>query len=215
MILYGALLSPFVRKVALVLAEKGIAFEFGMGGPGQPNDNFLAISPFGKIPAIDDDGFTLSDSTAIALYLEARTPDPVLLPAEPQMRGQAMWLDEFADTIFAASGLKILFNRLVGPRILKVGGDEAVALQGEAELPASLDYLERIVPESGWLLGETFTLGDFAVASVIRTLEYLEIRCGAARPRTAAWYARVGDRPAWRQIAAIEEKFERRIRALV
>ena len=202
--LYGALLSPFVRKVALIAAEKGLACELVIGSPGNANPEFVAASPFGKIPAIRDGLFTLADSSAISHYLEAKQPAPALLPAEAEARGRAVWFDEFADTILAGAGLKIVFNRLVAPRLLKLPYDEAVAQQGEAELPAILAYLEGAAPQAGWLAGE-FSLGDVAVASVLRTMTYVGHGPDtAAYPRTAAWYARVSERPAWQAVAAQE-----------
>lgn len=204
---YGALLSPFVRKVCLVAEEKGIAYELVMSSPNNPDPEFAAASPFGKIPAIVDGDYRLADSTAIVTYFEARYPQAPLLPADPQARGRAMWFDEFADTILGAAGLKILFNRLVGPKILKIGGDEAIALQGEAELPRILAYLEGAAPEAGWLLGDAFTLADISVASVLRTLAYVGHGSKPeTHPRTAAWYARVGERPAWQRIAEREAR---------
>ena len=158
--MYGALLSPFVRKVAVVLAEKGVDYTPARGGPGNTDPEFLAVSPFAKIPAIDDEGFCLADSSAIVHYLEAKYPAPALIPSEPQALGRAVWFDEFGDTIFAASGLKILFNRVVGPRFLGQPGDERIALEGEAELPRIFAYIESVVPDAGWLLGETFTIAD-------------------------------------------------------
>ena len=203
--LYGALISPFVRKVAVAAAEKGMECELMRGGPGSDDPEFLAASPFGKIPAIRDGDFTLADSSAIVAYMEAKQPEPALFPADPQSRGRAVWFDEFADTIFAASGLKIMFNRLVGPKLLKVPYDEALALQGEAELPRILDYLESVVPESGWLVGE-FSLADIAVASMLRTMVYVGFGPDAAGyPRTAAWYARVTERPGWQAVAVRED----------
>lgn len=204
--LFGALLSPYVRKVALVAAEKGVPWELVMAGPGSPNPEFRAASPFGKIPAIDDGGFLLCDSTAIVAYLEAKYPAVPVLPADPQLRGRAVWFDEFADTIYFASGMKVLFNRLVGPKLLKVGGDEALALQGEAELPPILAWLESVVPADGWLLGDVFSLADIAVASVMRSLNAVGWGPDAAIfPQTAAWYDRVTARPAWQAIAATED----------
>jgi glutathione S-transferase len=203
---FGALLSPFVRKVCLVAEEKGIAYELTFGTPGNPIPDFVAASPFGKMPAIKDGDFMLADSTAIVTYLDAKYPAQPMLPADAEGRGRAMWFDEFADTILAGSGLKILFNRLVGPKLLKVGGDEAIALQGEAELPRILTYLEGVAPESGWLLGESFSLADISVASLFRSLAYVGHAPKAeSHPRTAAWYARVCQRPAWQKIAAIED----------
>ena len=209
--LYGALLSPIVRKVALIAAEKGMPCELVMTSPGNTDPEFVAASPFGKIPAIRDGLFTLADSSAIAHYLEAKQPDPALLPAEAEARGRAVWFDEFADTVLAGAGLKIVFNRLVAPRLLKLPYDEAVAQQGEAELPAILAYLEGAAPQDGWLAGE-FSLGDVAVASVLRTMTYVGHGPDtAAYPRTAAWYARVSERPAWQAVAAQEAPFAARI----
>lgn len=205
--LYGALISPFVRKVALVATEKGIEYELVLMSPHSPNPDFAAASPFGKIPAIADGDFGLSDSTAIFTYLEAKQPGPRLLPVDPQLRGKAMWYDEFADTIFGAAALKILFNRLVGPKILKVGGDEAVASQGEAEIPAILDWLESVAPEQGWLVGEAFTIADISVASMLRTLAYVHPGLNAGlHPRASSWYARVAERPAWQTVANQEAR---------
>lgn len=213
--LYGALLSPYVRKVAVICEEKGISWDLARGGPGSTDPEFLAASPLGKIPAIDDDGFTLADSSAIAFYLQAKHPQPCLLPADPQARGKTVFWDEFADTVLGTSGLKILFNRLVGPKLLKVGGDEAIALQGEAELPRWLDWLETQVPAQGWLLGDAFTLADIAVASTMRTLAYVGHGVDAAqRPQIAAWYGRVVARPAWAAVAEREDVVAKRIMAM-
>lgn len=203
---FGALLSPYVRKVALVGAEKGLPWEMVMAGPGSTNPEFLAASPFGKIPAIDDGGFTLADSSAIVAYLDAQYPAVPVLPADPQARGRAVWFDEFADTIYFGAGMKVLFNRLVGPKLLKIGGDEAVALQGEAELPRILAWLESVVPAQGWLVGEAFSLADIAVASVMRSLSAVGWGAEAVTyPQTAAWYGRVTARPAWQAVAGIED----------
>jgi glutathione S-transferase len=208
---FGALLSPFVRKVCLAAAEKDMDYELVFSSPGNPDPDFVTASPFGKIPAIKDGDFTLADSTAIITYMEAKQPLPALLPAEAQARGKAMWFDEFADTIYAASGLKVLFNRLVAPRILKLPYDENVALQGEAELPRIVAYLESVAPESGWLAGD-FTLGDISVASMLRTMAYVGHGPDKAKwPRTAAWYARVCARPAWQAVAELEAPLAARL----
>ena len=210
--LYGALLSPFVRKVAVVLGEKGLDYTPARGGPGSNDPEFLAVSPFAKIPAIDDDHFTLSDSSAIVHYLEAKHPSPALIPTDPQALGQAVWFDEFGDTIFADSGLKILFNRVVGPRFLGKPLNEALALEGEAELPRIFDYIESVVPDDGWLLGEAFSIADITIASMLCTLRYVGHGPNAAAyPRTAAWHARALARPAWQAVAAREAALMLRI----
>ncbi|HVR91119.1 MAG TPA: glutathione S-transferase family protein [Novosphingobium sp.] len=201
---FGFPLSPFVRKVHLVAAEKGVAVETVLGNPADPSPEFLAASPFRKIPALQDGTFTLADSTAIAVYIDALQPTPAIYPAEAKARATATWFEEFADTILTPAGGKVVFNRFVGPKFLGVPGDEAAAAQGEIELQPIFDWFETQAPVQGWLAGE-FSIADIACASVFRTLGYVGMEPDAAqRPATAAWYDRVKARPAWQQIAAHE-----------
>jgi glutathione S-transferase len=211
MLIYGALISPYVRKVGIAAAEKGIAWDLIPTSPRSPDPDFNAASPFGKIPAMQDGDYRLADSSAIVAYLEAKHPAPALLPTDAKARGKAVWFDEFADTMLCASGLKVLFNRFVGPKLLKVPGDEALAAQGEAELPPLYAYLESVCPAEGWLVGEKFSLADIAVASVFRSLQYVNVDPKPEQyPATVAWYGRVRERPSWQQIAVQEDAARRR-----
>ena len=203
--IFGFPLSPFVRKVHLVATEKGITVETVLSNPADPLPEFLAASPFRKIPALQDGDFTLADSTAIATYLDALHPDPPMLPGDARQKAQAVWFEEFADTIMTPAGGKIVFNRFVGPRFLGRPGDEDAAKQGEADLVPVLAYFEGVAPETGWLTGSALSIGDIAVASVFRTLGYVGFEPDQAKhPQTAAWYARVCARPAWQEVAARE-----------
>jgi glutathione S-transferase len=205
--IFGFPLSPFVRKVLVAAAEKGIAVESVAFHPRQPPPEFLAASPFRKIPALRDGDFTLADSTAIITYFEAKHPDPPLLPAEARARGKAIWFEEFADTIATPAGAKIMFNRFVAPRLLGMPGDEDKAREGERELGPVLAYLEEQAPAEGWLAGNTFSVGDIAVASVLTSLGYVGLSPALAKhPATSAWLERVSARPAWREVAGREQQ---------
>src|SRR4029079_8525728 len=96
---------------------------------GFPNHSpdYAEASPFKKMPALRDGDYTLADSTAIIHYLEAKYPDPALIPAEARARGKVIWFDEFSDTILTACGAKMFFNRIVAPRFMGRAGDEAGA----------------------------------------------------------------------------------------
>ena len=202
--LYGFPLSPFVRKVMVVAQEKGIDAEIVPANPAHPTEEFLAVSPYGKIPAMDDDGFCLADSSAIAHYLDAKHPEPALLPGDPKARARAIWFDEVADTVLMPAGAPMLFNRLVGPKFLGVPGDEAAAKAAEEAVAGRLGYIEQTLGEDGWL-DEDFSLGDIAVSSMVKSLSYAGWTIDAgAFPKTAAWYDRVCARPAWQAAAAVE-----------
>ena len=204
---FGFPLSPFVRKVHVVAAEKGIAIEMVLANPRDPSPEFLDASPFRKIPALRDGDFTLADSTAIATYFEAIVPDPPVLPADPKTRARAVFFEETADTVLGAASAKIVFNRVVAPRILGMPGNEATVQEGIAELAHRLDWLETVAPADDWLAGSEYSIGDISVASVLRTLEYADAGLDRERyPAIAAWSDRVRARPAWQQVAALEEE---------
>jgi glutathione S-transferase len=199
MIVYGASLSPFVRKVLAFGAEKGIELEHKPLGLGSDDPDFLEASPFRKIPAFRDGDFAISDSSAIIHYLEAKYPEPALIPAEPKARARTIWFDEFADTILCACGAKMFFNRIVAPRFLGREGDLALADKAEQEeLPPILDYLERTIPDNGWLVGDGITLADIAVATGFANFRHLGCPVDAAHyPKVAAFAERMLARPSF------------------
>ena len=202
MILYGSTLSPFVRKVMAFAGEKGVQLDLQPTGFPDHVPDFCAASPFKKMPALQDGDFGLADSSAIVHYLEAKYPEPALIPAEPRARGQVIWFDEFADTILFGCGQKMFFTRIVSPYVLPRSGDLALAETAERdELPPILDYLERVAPDGdGYLVGDSLTLADIAVAGPFANLQHLGIEADAGRhPRTAAYVKRILARPSFSQ----------------
>ena len=118
LVVYGSSLSPFVRKVRVVLAEKGLSYEHQQINPFAPPDWFLEISPLKRIPVLRDtdepEPNTLPDSSVICAYLEAKYPQPALYPAQPFARARALWLEEYADTHMMQSiGPGLFFERVV------------------------------------------------------------------------------------------------------
>ncbi|KRA83844.1 glutathione S-transferase family protein [Altererythrobacter sp. Root672] len=202
--IYGFPLSPFVRKVVVAVKEKGLDAELVPSNPMQPDEEFAAASPFHKIPAFRDGDFTIADSTAIVTYLEAKYPEPALLPAAPEARARAVWFEEVADTVLTPAGSPIVLNRFLRPKLFGTEGDEAAALAAEEALTKPLAYLEDAV--SGEWLDGAFSVGDIAVASVIRTLGYTGWELDAsAYPQLSAWFGRVQQREGWKAAVEIEK----------
>jgi len=210
MILYGSSLSPFVRKVLAFAGEKGVELELQPTGFPNASAEFLEASPFRKMPALRDGDYSLSDSSAIIHYLEAKFPDPPLIPGNPEERGRTIWFDEFADTILAACGAKMFFNRVVAPRFMGRPRDEnAAAAAQRHELPPILDYVERVVPDAGgFLVGGSITLADIAVASPFANLAHLNVEVDPDRhPRTRAYVESILARPSFTRWTERETAF--------
>jgi glutathione S-transferase len=208
MIIYGSGLSPFVRKILALAAEKSIGFEHVPVGLGSADEGFLAASPFRKIPALADEEFSISDSSAIAAYLDAKHPEPNMIPTEARARARTIWFDEYADTIVVGAAGPIFFNRIVAPKFLKQAGDEAAAAKAEADLlPPALTYLESVIPESGYLVEDRITLADIAVASPFVNLSHCGIEIDANRwPKAAAYVAGILGRPSYAPLVQAEKK---------
>lgn len=196
MIIHGARPSPFVRKVIVYAAEKGIEVEVQPAGFGRGAEGYFKGSPFGKIPALEDGDFLLCDSTAIITYMDALRPGTEMIPAEPKARARTIWYEEFGDTVVQPAGAKIFFNRVVA-RALKAPQDMVAADKAEAdEMPRLYDYIEGVLPDSGWLVEDRFTLADLAAACPIINVAYCSDGLDAARwPRVAAWVDTVKARP--------------------
>jgi glutathione S-transferase len=210
MILYGSSLSPYVRKVLAFAGEKGIELELQPTGFPDHSPEYLEASPFRKMPALRDGDYTLADSSAIIHYLEAKHPEPALIPADPQLRGKTIWYEEFADTILIACGARIFFNRIVAPRFLGKPCDEDAVRSAELnDLPPILDYLERTVPsDGGFLVGGGLTLADIAVAGPFANFRHTNTHVDPQRyPRTVAYVERILARPSLAQWIERETAF--------
>ena len=198
MIVYGTSVSPFVRKVLVSLFEKDVTFEhkpvpFHADDPG-----FQAASPMGKIPALDDDGFRLADSSAILHYTEAKHPSPVLIPTEARARGQAVWFDKYGDTELFPVLIVPFVERFLKPRLMQQEGDEAKAQATIAEkFPPLLDYLEARI-QGDYLVGDAFSIADISVATNFHNLRLAGYEVDGGRwPKLAAWVKTTLDRPSF------------------
>jgi len=205
--LFGSSLSPYVRKVMIYAAEKGLDIEVKQVALGQPDPEFRATSPFGKIPGFQDGDFRISDSTAIITYLEAKHPVPSLTPVSPEDKARAVWFEEFADTIFVSVGGKIFFNRIVAGLMGREGDLAAADKAAAEELPPVYDYLETVVPQGdGFLVGDRLSIADIAVASVFVNMTHTgTLPDGARHPKLSAWAQDWMARPSVASILAREQ----------
>jgi glutathione S-transferase len=210
--LYGAHPSPFVRKVRVVLAEKGLSYDcepvLHHLFPESFNRVSKALSPLGKIPAYRDDDVELADSSVICAYLERIAPDPPLYPADPRDYARALWFEEYGDSGLApVLTMKIFAAKVILPRFFgQPADDAAVGAVVDHELPPLFDYLEGQIASEAAIVGSGFSIGDIGLGTQFVNLhQYAGIDVDAARwPRLARYVAHVHSRPSFR--AVIDEE---------
>ena len=206
-IVVGVNLSPFVRKVRVALAEKGIPYELEPLIPVNVSPEFKKISPLGKIPAYRDGDVTLADSSIICAYLERVHPSPALYPTGPYDYARALWFEEYGDGgLSGVAGPKIFFRRIVGPRFFNQPVDEAAIQKTvEEELPAFFDYLESQLGAAPALVGGRFSIGDIGVVSQLINLKHAGVSVDTKRwPKLARYTAANFERPSFKALIAEE-----------
>jgi glutathione S-transferase len=201
---YGVSLSPFVRKVRVALAEKGVTYDVDPVVPVNVSPEYRKISPLGKIPAYQDGDVTLADSSVIIAYLERTKPSPPLYPSDPYDYARALWFEEYADGgLVPVIGAKVFFQKLVAPKFFNQPTDEAVVKKAvEEELPPMFDYLESQLGNGATtLVGKQFTIGDIAIGSMFVNFFHTGFGVDPKRwPKLAAYLAAVHERPSFRPL---------------
>jgi glutathione S-transferase len=161
--IHGVFGSPFVRALRIALDEKHLPWAwapFPLGA--QKQEPYLSLQPFGKIPALTDDGFALYETNAMLRYIDRKSPTPALTPTDPHRAGRMDQLLCIVDcALWPTACRPINFNRLVAPRI-GVPTDETAI---EAALPHAETTLKAIAAlhAGPYLTGETLTLADIAM----------------------------------------------------
>jgi glutathione S-transferase len=216
LIVYGSNVSPFVRKVRVALAEKGVEYTLEQVNPFMPPPEFLVISPLKRIPVLRDtdrpEPNTLPDSSIICDYLEHKYPKQALYPADAFERAKALWYEEYADTSLAPNiGTGLFFERVV-KKMLRRETDEALCQKTLTEkLPPVFDHLEIEIGAKEFLAGGIFSIADIAIGTMFVNFQHAGEKIDAARwPKLAAYIARVHARPSFQAMLDEETPLVRR-----
>jgi glutathione S-transferase len=200
--LYHQWLSPFCRKVRLVLAEKKLECRLELEPVWERRPEFLALNPAGEVPVLVVDGGTaLADSRAITEFFEETVPEPALLPAAPLERAEVRRLVSWFDDKFDAEVTENLVGEKVMSRLLRRGQPDSGAIRaGHANLRCHLDYITYLVERRNWLAGDRMTLADLAAAAHLSCVDYLGDVPWDQWEEAKTWYARVKSRPSFRTL---------------
>jgi len=205
--IHGAGLSPFVRKVRVVMTEKGLPYELNPVTPFAPPPNWKTLSPLGKIPAYQDGDFTVADSSVICAYLERKHPSPPIYPKNDEDWARALFLEEYADTKLVEVNAPFFFQRIIRGKLMKQTPDEDAVKKAEEAQPAVFDWLESKAPDGDGIVGGRFSIADIAVASPFVNLQHAGGGIDAKRwPKLAAYVARVHARPSFKALIEEERK---------
>jgi len=171
--LIGSYTSPFVRKISVILLEKGITFEFINEQPYNADNGVAHYNPLGKVPAlVTDAGEIWYDSPIIAEYIDSLGVEPAMLPFDSKAALKVRQIEALADGIMDA-GL-VAVRELARPIEQQ---SETEQLRQREKISRGLDALEGYL-QDGTLSVDTVNLATIAIACAIGYLNFRHVSPG-------------------------------------
>lgn len=175
--LYGNKFSPPSNKIEMCLNNLGMEYEFipvDLLKGEQRKPEFLSLTPFGKVPVLVDGNFKLSESNAIIKYLSKKTKSD-LYPADLEKQAVVdMWCDFIGLHLTMGGYLKVIFNKMVAPRI-GVDPDQRSIKEGYEFIGNYLRVIEEQLNKTKFVAGDNMTIADICLLAIIDPSEVIEI----------------------------------------
>ncbi|GLH77878.1 glutathione S-transferase [Bradyrhizobium sp. SSBR45G] len=193
--------SPFGRSVLATLEEKGASYRLAPLAPGDSKSAaHLERHPFGRVPALEHDGFMLYETQAILRYLDRVLPEPALTPDHAKQAARMDQVMNISDWyLFQGVCNVIIFQRIIGPQFFGTATDEAAIVSAMPQARTVIAELSRLLGEQPFMAGDRLSLADLQAgpqASFLSlTPEWTKLTSG--HPNLVAWIARLEQRPSF------------------
>jgi glutathione S-transferase len=193
--LYGNPMSTCTRKVLATLHETNTPFEmnvvdFGKGENKQPAH--MAHQPFGQVPAIDDDGFGMYESRAIARYIDAKAGGKMTPTDSKQRAKMEQWISVETED-FTPHAMKFIYEG-----VFKRPQTPEVMQNATTRLELACSVLDKNLAGKTFMVGDQFTIADVTYAPYIDYAMMTPAKdIFAKHANFMAWWGRVNERPSW------------------
>ena len=200
--LCGFHVSNYHNKVRLALLEKAIPFKEDSSVHPSQNDEYLALSPMGKVPYIELDGARLCESEVILEYLEETYPQKPLLPRDPLARAKVRELITVMEL-----HMELVVRRLYGGLFFGGTLSEATRQSVEKDIAKGIRAFKALAKFDPFVAGRELTLADCAAAAHL-PLVTLATKVAYGRdfleelPQVKPYLKMLGERPAFARVNA-------------
>lgn len=206
-VLYHFAFDPGSRAVRLALGEARIDFSETPVRPWEDGCPVATLNPSGMPPVlqIPDGGrpLTLCEPAAILGWLEERTKEPLLLPADAAERAEVRRLLAWFDRRFTDEVNAVLLHERMEKPLLRLGPPEARALRaGREALKSHLAMMEDLLARRDALAGRRISQADIVAAAHLSVLDYFGEVAWAGYPGLKTWYMKLKSRPCFRPLLA-------------
>jgi glutathione S-transferase len=190
--LHCTLTSTFSRRIRLALLEKGIEHELtivNLSAGENKTPSYLAMNPYGRVPTLQHDDFTLYESSAILRYLEALQPQPALFPKDVKSRALVDMHMKLCDVELTRHAGTIIFPKRFLPQDK---WDTKAFEQARVPIQKHLAILGHDLGDREYLVGGSFTAADLVYVPHLHFLHLMEVEVPS---NVQAWAKRLLARP--------------------
>lgn len=209
-IVHSVLGSPYGRAVFATLEEKGAAYRLASVAPGtHKSEPHMSRHPFGRVPVLEHDGFSLYETQAILRYLDRVIPAPPLTPTDPRAAARMDQVMNICDWyLFQGVNNVIGFQRIIKPRLLGQPADEAAVAQAMPQARTVFNELSRLLGGKHYFAGDDVSLADLMIAPQVDFLSQTPEWTALATANLVSWLDRMTGRASlkattWERIAAL------------
>lgn len=206
-VLYHFPFDPGSRTARLALGEARVEFAETVVRPWEDGCPVATLNPSGMPPVLQvveaGRALTLCEPAAILGWLEDRSKEPFLMPADAAERAETRRLTAWFDRRFNDEVNAVLLHERMEKPLLRLGPPEARALRaGREALKAHLTMLEGLLATRDALTGRRITRADMVAAAHLSVLDYFGEVAWAAYPALKTWYMKLKSRPCFRPLLA-------------
>ncbi|KAL4377557.1 hypothetical protein GQ457_02G002810 [Hibiscus cannabinus] len=209
---HGSPLSTAVQRVVACLYEKEVDFQFvpiNMAAGEHKSESYLALNPFGQVPAFEDGDLKLFESRAVTYYVAHEYADKgtqlLITGSNKETAVLQLWAEVEAhqfNSPASALAWELFYKPIFGKET-----DSAAVEENEAKLGKVLDVYEIRLTQSKYLAADYFTLADlYHLPNLQCLLSTSAKKLLEARPHVSAWVAEITARPAWSKVLAMQKQ---------
>ena len=198
--LYHTPISANSSRVRVAILEKNLDFELVEihldGDHLEPE--FVAMNPFHRVPVLIDGDFTVVESLAILDYLEAKYPEPAMLPKDPKDLAvvrmvQLVTVNELGPALYPLSSERMGWG-IPEPQAIE---------KAKEKVDSVLTFFEGLLDDHPFFGSNHVTLADCVVVTIVPLLSWVDVSIDGY-PKIQAWCDRLISRPSWQQIQFTE-----------
>ena len=206
-VLYHFPFDPGSRTARLALGEARVEFTETVVRPWEDGCPIASLNPSGMPPVLQttEPGrtLTLCEPAAILGWLEDRSKEPFLMPADPSERAETRRLVSWFDRRFNDEVNAVLLHERMEKPLLRLGPPEARALRaGRDSLKSHLAMMEALLGTRDALAGRRISRADLVAAAHLSVLDYFGEIPWATYPALKTWYRKLKSRPCFRPLLA-------------